>query len=90
MFLFRLLTKLFYSKEFDPEFIASKSSAAAGICSWVLNVMVFHYVFENVRPLKMALNAANIDLKAAMDKLNVLQGRIAVWLTIFSYLIFLI
>jgi len=24
--------------EFDPEFISSKSSAAAGLCSWVINM----------------------------------------------------
>lgn len=28
--------------EFDPEFISSKSSAAAGLCSWVINMQVLY------------------------------------------------
>lgn len=26
--------------EFDPEFIKSKSGAAAGLCSWVINIVM--------------------------------------------------
>ena len=31
-------------KEFDPEFIRTKSGAAAGLCSWVINVVRFFEV----------------------------------------------
>ncbi|XP_050446950.1 dynein beta chain, ciliary-like [Cataglyphis hispanica] len=64
-------------KEFDPEIIYSKSQAAAGLCSWVKNIMVFHYINENVKPLRIALAQANAELKAAMDKLNALRSRLA-------------
>ena len=30
--------------EFDPDFIRSKSGAAAGLCSWVINVVRFYEV----------------------------------------------
>ena len=31
-------------KEFDPDFIRTKSGAAAGLCSWVINVVRFYEV----------------------------------------------
>jgi len=70
--------------EFDPDVVYSKSHAAAGLCSWVKNIMVFHYINENVKPLRVALAQANAELKAAMDKLNLLRGRLAVSLTVIS------
>lgn len=30
--------------EFDPEFIRAKSGAAAGLCAWVRNIMMFFVV----------------------------------------------
>ncbi|XP_076625371.1 dynein beta chain, ciliary [Colletes latitarsis] len=65
------------NKEFDPEIIYSKSQAAAGLCSWVKNIMVFHYINETVKPLRAALAQANAELKAAMDHLNSLRARLA-------------
>ncbi|XP_043280985.1 dynein beta chain, ciliary-like [Venturia canescens] len=63
-------------KDFEPDFIYSKSQAAAGLCSWVKNIMVFHYINENVKPLRAALTQANAELKAALDKLASLQARL--------------
>ncbi|XP_076749810.1 dynein beta chain, ciliary-like [Xylocopa sonorina] len=65
------------NKDFDPEIIYSKSQAAAGLCSWVRNIMVFHYINETVKPLRAALAQANAELKAAMDHLNALRTRLA-------------
>ena len=28
--------------EFDPDFIRAKSSAAAGMCAWVVNIVQFY------------------------------------------------
>lgn len=64
--------------DFDPEIIVTKSLAAAGLCSWVRNIMVFHYINETVKPLRAALAQANAELKAAMDHLNALRARLAV------------
>lgn len=64
--------------DFDPEIIVTKSLAAAGLCSWVRNIMVFHYINETVKPLRAALAQANAELKAAMDHLNALRTRLAV------------
>lgn len=56
----------------------SKSQAAAGLCSWVKNIMVFHYINENVKPLRAALAQANVELRTAMEKLNSLRSRLEV------------
>lgn len=40
--------------------------------------MVFHYINENVKPLRVALAQANAELKVAMEKLNSLRSRLAV------------
>lgn len=40
--------------------------------------MVFHYINENVKPLRAALAQANAELRIAMEKLNSLRSRLAV------------
>ena len=64
-------------KEFDPDFIRSKSQAAAGLCAWVINIMKFYVVYCDVEPKRQALLAATSQLNAAQDKLSVLQRKIA-------------
>jgi dynein heavy chain len=63
-------------KEFDPEFIRSKSQAAAGLCAWVINIMKFFEVFCEVEPKRLALQAANDQLNAAQEKLTTLKTKI--------------
>ncbi|KAI8425213.1 hypothetical protein MSG28_007028, partial [Choristoneura fumiferana] len=62
--------------EFDPTIIASKSGAAAGLCSWVINICKFYDVFVVVEPKRKALAAANAELQAARDKLSFLTDQI--------------
>ncbi|XP_036139541.1 dynein beta chain, ciliary [Monomorium pharaonis] len=73
----RAIQPYIHDKDFDPDIIYSKSQAAAGLCSWVKNIMVFHYINENVKPLRAALAQANTELKVAMEKLNSLRNRLA-------------
>lgn len=40
--------------------------------------MAFHYINENVKPLRAALAQATAELKVAMEKLNSLRNRLAV------------
>ncbi|NXM72263.1 DYH9 protein, partial [Serilophus lunatus] len=63
--------------KFNPEFVATKSSAAAGLCSWVLNIVRFHGVFCEVQPKRQALSRANAELEAAQDKLGTIKAKIA-------------
>ena len=51
--------------EFEPDFIRSKSLAAAGLCAWAINIVKFYEVFCDVEPKRNALKAANAELAAA-------------------------
>ncbi|XP_054026357.1 dynein axonemal heavy chain 17 [Dryobates pubescens] len=62
---------------FDPEFIMSKSTAAAGLCSWCLNIVRFYEVFCEVEPKRKALEEANAELAEAQEKLRRIKDKIA-------------
>lgn len=62
--------------EFHPDFIRSKSGAAAGLCSWVLNIIGYYKVFCTVEPKRIALEQANAELTAAKEKLKVIKAKI--------------
>jgi len=55
---------------FTPEVIVGQSKAAAGLCSWVINILIYYEVFCDVAPKRNALAKANAELNAATDKLN--------------------
>uniref|UniRef100_G3NCH8 Dynein, axonemal, heavy chain 9 n=1 Tax=Gasterosteus aculeatus aculeatus TaxID=481459 RepID=G3NCH8_GASAC len=62
--------------EFQPELVASKSNAAAGLCSWVINIVRFYEVYCEVEPKRQALSRANAELAAAQEKLAAIKGKI--------------
>ncbi|XP_049878702.1 dynein beta chain, ciliary [Pectinophora gossypiella] len=63
--------------EFEPEFVKSKSAAAAGLCAWVINIIKFYEVFCDVEPKRKALAAANAELAAASEKLRSIKSKVA-------------
>ena len=62
--------------EFDPELIRSKSTAAAGLCSWVINIIKFFEVFCKVEPKRRALETANAELFAAREKETAIKAKV--------------
>ncbi|KAL3288579.1 hypothetical protein HHI36_003018 [Cryptolaemus montrouzieri] len=62
--------------QFDPDIIVSKSTAAAGLCSWVINIMRYHEVYVVVEPKRQALVRANKELQEAQAKLSALQKKL--------------
>ena len=64
--------------EFQPELVASKSYSAAGLCSWVINIVRFYQVYCEVEPKRQALSKANAELAAAQDKLTTIKAKINV------------
>ncbi|XP_036766314.2 dynein axonemal heavy chain 17 [Manis pentadactyla] len=62
---------------FDPDFIRSKSTAAAGLCSWCINIVRFYEVYCDVAPKRQALEEANAELAEAQEKLSQIKNRIA-------------
>lgn len=64
--------------QFNPEYIMSKSTAAAGLCAWVININKYYEVFIVVEPKRRALQTANKDLSDARNKLEKLKNQISV------------
>ncbi|XP_035761849.1 dynein heavy chain 11, axonemal isoform X2 [Neolamprologus brichardi] len=65
--------------EFNPDFVKQKSSAAAGLCAWVINIIRFHEIFVlcEVEMKRMCLTQANADLAEAAEKLDALRKKLA-------------
>lgn len=59
------------------EFIKSKSAAAAGLCSWVINIVKFFDVYCDVEPKRRALDEANAELLAARQKLTAVKNKVS-------------
>ena len=81
-FVFVDLLDLLQDPEFQPDLVASKSNAAAGLCSWVLNIVKFYEVYCEVEPKRQALSKANAELDAAQEKLAAIKSKINVSLHI--------
>ncbi|KAJ8937861.1 hypothetical protein NQ314_011689, partial [Rhamnusium bicolor] len=62
--------------DFNPEKIFAKSAAAAGLCSWVINILKYYDVFVVVEPKRKALEQANRDLNNARAKLAELNEKL--------------
>ncbi|KAI9004406.1 dynein heavy chain [Hyaloraphidium curvatum] len=62
---------------FNEEYIGTKSVAAAGLCSWVVNIVKYYKVFKEVEPKRLALEAANEELKESQAKLAAVQAHVA-------------
>uniref|UniRef100_A0A3Q2VR05 Dynein heavy chain 11, axonemal-like n=1 Tax=Haplochromis burtoni TaxID=8153 RepID=A0A3Q2VR05_HAPBU len=62
--------------EFNPDFVKQKSSAAAGLCAWVINIIRFHEVLCEVEMKRMCLTQANADLAEAAEKLDALRKKL--------------
>ena len=63
--------------DFNGDFVAGKSMAAAGLCNWVVNIVMFYEVFCDVAPKRAALADAEAQLKAAQEKLSKVMAQIA-------------
>ncbi|CAF0714705.1 unnamed protein product [Brachionus calyciflorus] len=62
---------------FQPELVKTQSLAAAGLCSWVVNILKYYEVFCDVAPKRMALQKANAELQAAKDKLAAVEKKVS-------------
>ena len=62
---------------FEPEQVKIQSMAAAGLCSWVINILKYYEVYCDVAPKRMALNKANAELQAARDKLQMVEKKVS-------------
>lgn len=62
--------------DFDPNIVKNSSSAAEGLCRWVLAMESYERVAKVVAPKKEALAKAESELAAEMDKLRAKQAEL--------------
>ena len=64
-------------EHFTPEIIKGKSKAAAGLCDWAINIVMYYDVVCEVEPKRQELAAANAMLEEANTKLSAVQTKVA-------------
>ena len=64
----------------DPEFnfntMKSKSSAAANLCNWVINIVQYNFIYKRVKPLMDSLAVALTSKNKAEEDLNVVKEKL--------------
>ncbi|KAF1327357.1 Sporangia induced dynein heavy chain, partial [Globisporangium splendens] len=63
--------------EFTAEKMASKSSAAANICFWVVNIYAFNRIYVRVKPLVDSLEASKKKKEEGEEQLARAMGQVA-------------
>ena len=72
------IEKNLLSKEtFNPVSMKAKSSAAAGMCSWVVNIVKYYRIYEVVEPKRQLLAQSNIKLVEANTQLATVRAHVA-------------
>ena len=69
-------TKYLTMPKFTVADIEKKSGAAAGLCSWVINICKYFRIYQEVAPKRAALADANAKLDAANEKLSGIRARV--------------
>ncbi|KAJ1494218.1 microtubule-binding stalk of dynein motor-domain-containing protein, partial [Baffinella frigidus] len=65
------------SKEsFNPERMRSKSQAAAGMCAWVINIVKYFRMYQDVRPKRLRMEEADQRLQNANDSMAAVRDRL--------------
>ncbi|KAJ8415860.1 hypothetical protein AAFF_G00404170 [Aldrovandia affinis] len=64
------------SSGFHPDFVRTKSFAAAGLCAWTINIVRYYEVYCDVAPKRQALSQANTDLDTATAKLVTIRKKL--------------
>jgi dynein heavy chain len=64
---FKNIRPLLEKEWFNVETMRNKSSAAAGLCDWVLNITVYWDINENVEPMREAAATAVVQLEEAIQ-----------------------
>ena len=64
-------------EHFKPEVIETRNKMAAGLCSWVINIVQYYDVLMMVTPKREALREANEKLEEANKRLKEVQDKVA-------------
>ena len=69
--------KFLVDPDFQYDIIANKSGAAAGLCSWCINICKYFRIYQMVAPKRAMLAEANAKLDNANHKLSGIRARLA-------------
>jgi dynein heavy chain len=62
---------------FNYDTIVGKNPAAAGLCNWVVNIVIYYDVVSGVEPKRKALAEAKVTLADATNKLAAVNEKVA-------------
>nr|XP_020468391.1 dynein heavy chain 11, axonemal-like isoform X3 [Monopterus albus] len=62
--------------EFHPDLVRTKSTAAAGLCAWIINIVRYYEIYCEVIPKRDALSQANAELEMATSKLLAVKKKL--------------
>nr|XP_046254731.1 dynein axonemal heavy chain 11 isoform X1 [Scatophagus argus] len=62
--------------EFHPDLVRTKSTAAAGLCAWTINIVRYYEIYCEVIPKRHALSQANAELEIATARLLAVQKKL--------------
>ena len=54
-----------------------KSSAAANLANWVINIIKYHDIYVVVEPLKLEANASQKEAEEKLEELRVVKEKVA-------------
>lgn len=69
--------ELLMHPQFTYEIMMKKSSAAANLANWVINVVKYNDIFVVVEPLKRSAESSKAQAEQKADELKVVQDRVA-------------
>ncbi|XP_060906749.1 dynein axonemal heavy chain 11 [Labrus mixtus] len=62
--------------EFHPDLVRTKSTAAAGLCAWTINIVRYYEIYCEVIPKRHALSQANVELETATAKMLTVKKKL--------------
>ncbi|XP_028280327.1 dynein heavy chain 11, axonemal isoform X1 [Parambassis ranga] len=63
--------------DFRPDLVWTKSTAAAGLCAWIINIVRYYEIYCEIIPKRHAVSQANAELETATAKLSAVQKKLA-------------
>jgi dynein heavy chain, axonemal len=74
---FKEIRPYFNLEHFNVETIEKRNSSAAGLCSWVLNIVSYYDIVLVVEPKRQLLREATKQLETANRQLEVVRAKVA-------------
>src|SRR5690606_27967524 len=70
------IQKYLNDPKFNKDVVLSKSVAAAGLCSWVINIVGYYDIHCRVEPMRIKLREAELKLEQSRNALHKIQNKV--------------